>query len=116
METTTDVAIPADPLARVIGQEEAVQLARVAANQRRHFLLVGPPVTGKSMIAQALALHMPAPDEELRVVHNPENLVRPLIEVEWCEVVVNVQFQREGVEGVVFDAKVAPVNVAERLG
>jgi len=71
VETTADVAIPADPLSRVIGQHEAVDLARLAAMQRRHFLLVGPPGTGKSMIAQALALHMPPPDEELRVVHNP---------------------------------------------
>src|SRR5881628_3263541 len=31
LETTADVAIPADPLARVIGQGEAVDLARVAA-------------------------------------------------------------------------------------
>jgi len=47
IESTADVTIPADPLARVIGQDEAVNLARVAASQRRHFLLVGPPGTGK---------------------------------------------------------------------
>jgi ATP-dependent Lon protease len=116
METTAEVAIPADPLARVIGQGEAVQLARVAANQRRHFLLVGPPGTGKSMIAQALALHMPPPGEELQVVHNPENPERPSIAVKKQDEVVREQTEREGAEGDLIDAKEAPVNVAERLG
>ena len=61
IETTEDIRISSDPLERVIGQDEAVRLARIAAGQRRHFLLVGPPGTGKSMIAQALALHLMRP-------------------------------------------------------
>ncbi|HEY4704657.1 MAG TPA: ATP-binding protein [Thermoplasmata archaeon] len=116
METTAQVKIPADPLARVIGQDEAVGLARLAAMQRRHFLLVGPPGTGKSMIAQALALHMPPPDEELRIVHNPENPERPSVEVKKRDEVVKENIVREGAEGDLIDAKEAPVNVAERLG
>ena len=116
METTADVAIPADPLARVIGQDEAVELARLAAMQRRHLLLVGPPGTGKSMIAQALALHMPPPDEEIHAVHNPENPERPLIEVKRRDDVLKEQIEREGAEGDLIDPKEAPVNVAERLG
>src|SRR2546426_9605207 len=84
--------------------------------QRRHFLLVGPPGTGKSMIAQALALHMPPPDEELRVVHNPENPERPFVEVKKRDEVLKEQFQREGAEGDLIDPKEAPVNVVERLG
>jgi len=81
LEHTGLLAIPGDALERVVGQSEAVRLAKIAAEQRRHLLLVGPPGTGKSMIAQALALHIHAPTEELRVVHNPENPERPFIEV-----------------------------------
>src|SRR2546428_12264371 len=80
-ETTAEIAIPDDPMKRVVGQDEAIALARIAANQRRHFLLVGPPGTGKSMMAQALSLHLPSVTEEIRVVHNPEHPARPLIEV-----------------------------------
>src|SRR5467141_202734 len=68
------------------------------------------------MIAQALALHMPPPDEELRIVHNPENPERPLVEVKKRDEVVKEDSQREGAEGDLIDPKEAPVNVAERLG
>ena len=44
-ETTEEIKISPDPLERVIGQDEAVRLARIAASQGRHFLLVGPPGT-----------------------------------------------------------------------
>ena len=61
IETTGTYPIPTDPLERVIGQEKAVEIARIAAFQRRHLLLVGPPGIGKSMTAQALALHLERP-------------------------------------------------------
>ena len=115
-DSTAEVAIPADPLGRVIGQDEAVNLARLAAAQRRHLLLVGPPGTGKSMIAQALALHLPPPQEEIRIVHNPENPERPLVEVKVRDDVLKENIEREGAEGEMIDPKEAPVNVAERLG
>ena len=115
-ETTADIAIPDDPLKRVVGQDEAIALARIAANQRRHFLLVGPPGTGKSMIAQALSLHLPSVTEEIRVVHNPENPERPLIEVKQKDEVLQEQNRLAGAEGDLIDPKEAPINVAERLG
>src|SRR5947199_10518465 len=80
-DTTAEIAIPDDALKRVVGQDEAIALARIAANQRRQFRLVGPPGTGKSMIAQALSLHLPSVTEEIRVVHNPGSPGRALMEV-----------------------------------
>src|SRR5881398_2913215 len=115
-DTTVEIAIPDDPLKRVVGQDEAVALARIAANQRRHFLLVGPPGTGKSMIAQALSLHLPSVTEEIRVVHNPENPERPFVEVKQRDDVLTDQSRLAGAEGDLIDPKEAPINVAERLG
>lgn len=115
-ETTEDIRISHDPLERVMGQDEAVRLARIAASQRRHFLLVGPPGTGKSMIAQALSLHLARPTEEIRVVHNPENPERPLVEVKGIEEVTKEMESKGYAEGEFIDPKEAPVNVAERLG
>ena len=116
INSTADIQIPQDPLKRVIGQEEAVKLAYVAAAQRRHFLLVGPPGTGKSMIAQALSLHLPPPTEEIRIVHNPENPERPFVEVKPKEYVYKERETKEFAEGELIDPKEAPINVAEKLG
>jgi ATP-dependent Lon protease len=115
-ESTAEIAIPNDPLLRVIGQDEAIGLARIAAKQRRHLLLVGPPGTGKSMIAQALALHLPRPMEEVRVVHNPENPERPLIEVKKGEEVRKEYESVEFASGDLIEPTNAPISIAERLG
>ena len=116
IESTRDIPIPADPLQRVIGQERAVEIARVAAYQHRHLLLVGPPGIGKSMTAQALALHLDRPTSELRVVHNPENPERPTVEVVTRDEVHREREAARSVEGELIAPTDAPVSVAERLG
>lgn len=80
-KSTKDIPLPTDPLEFVIGQEEAVRSARIAAKQRRHLLLVGAPGTGKSMIAKAVAYLLPKPLEEIGVLDNPQNHDRPQIEI-----------------------------------
>ena len=116
IETTQDIPIPTDPLERVIGQEKAVEIARIAAYQHRHLLLVGPPGIGKSMTAQALALHLDRPRTELRVVHNPENPERPSIEVVPRDEVYHEREAARSVEGEMIVPTDAPASVAERLG
>ena len=116
IETTADIPIPTDPLARVIGQEKAVEIARIAAYQHRHLLLVGPPGIGKSMTAQALALHLDRPRTELRVVHNPENPERPSIELATRDEVYREREAARSVEGELILPTDAPASVAERLG
>ena len=114
--TTEEIKIPGDPLERVIGQENAIKIAKIAAKQHRNLLLVGPPGTGKSMIAQALALHLPPPTEEIRVVHNPQNPERPLVEVKSVEEVKREEEEMRVAEGKLVDPKDVPVHVAEKLG
>ncbi|MFH1785894.1 MAG: ATP-binding protein [Candidatus Micrarchaeota archaeon] len=80
-ETTKDIVIPKDPFEKIIGQPEAVDIAKMVPHQRRHLLLVGPPGTGKSMIAQAIASVLTTPIYEVSVMDNPENPERPIIEI-----------------------------------
>jgi ATP-dependent Lon protease len=114
--STAEVRIPADPLERVIGQDEAIVLAKNAAKQRRHLLLVGPPGTGKSMIAQALALHLQMPQSQVYVVSNPEYPERPFIQIKSRSEVESEEAKRRLVQEKLISPVEAPMDVAERLG
>lgn len=113
---TSYIKIPNNPLDRVIGQDEAVRIASVAARQRRHLLLVGPPGVGKSMIAQALSFYIGRPNEEIRVVHNPQYPERPFVEIKTREEVMLEREEESSTSGTLIDPKDAPTSVAERLG
>lgn len=113
MESTREVKIPTNPIDAVIGQDEAVSIARIAAVQRRNLLLVGPPGCGKSMIAQAMAFMLSRPTEEIAVIDNISNPERPILEIR-----TRSQIELEGKEpaGVPVSPADIPTEVAERLG
>ncbi len=113
---TSHVKIPANPLERIIGQEEAVRFATIAARQRRNLLLVGPPGVGKSMIAQAMSFSIPRPTEEIRVVHNPTQPERPFVEIKSYEEFMEEKDEESAIEGNFLSPEEVPLHVAERLG
>lgn len=115
-ETTAEVTIPKDPLERVIGQEEAVHISRLIAQQKRHLLLVGAPGTGKSMIARTIANLLPAPNHEISVIHNLERTDRPLLSLRSREMVAKEKNEKEKEWGSVIEPVDVPAFVSERLG
>jgi ATP-dependent Lon protease len=110
-ESTMDVALPKDPLEMVIGQGGALEAARIASKQRRHLLLVGPPGTGKSMIAQSISHLIPPPKQEIAVLHNFSNPERPLLDVREFK-----PCSRSKVDGIVVPLSKIPKYIAEKLG
>jgi ATP-dependent Lon protease len=114
-DSTKDIPIPRDPFERIIGQDEAVRIARMAPYQRRHLLLVGPPGTGKSMIAQSISSSLPAPNFEVSVLDNPEIPERPIVEIR-DESRIKKDKGEEGKIGTEVEPLDLPSFVAERLG
>ncbi|MBI2124629.1 ATP-binding protein [Candidatus Pacearchaeota archaeon] len=78
--STADIKIPKQLIGQVIGQDEAVNVIKKAAQQRRHVLLIGEPGTGKSMLGLALAELLPMEKlVDIVAFPNPNDENMPLI-------------------------------------
>ncbi|MBI2143065.1 ATP-dependent protease LonB [Candidatus Woesearchaeota archaeon] len=80
--TTAELKVPGILIDQIVGQEEAVQVIRKAAKQRRHVLLIGDPGTGKSMLGMAMAELLPREKlVSIMAFSNPNDENQPLIRV-----------------------------------
>ncbi|MBD3259132.1 ATP-dependent protease LonB [Candidatus Woesearchaeota archaeon] len=79
-KTTKDIKINDRIIDQIIGQDEAVDVMRKAARQRRHVLLIGQPGTGKSMLGMGLAELLPKSElKDVVSFANPNDENMPLI-------------------------------------
>ncbi|MCB9358310.1 ATP-dependent protease LonB [Candidatus Woesearchaeota archaeon] len=79
-KSTADIKVGKSIIDQVIGQEDAVNIVKKAALQRRHVFLIGEPGTGKSMLGLALAELLPKEKlVDLVSFPNPNDENTPLI-------------------------------------
>src|SRR3990167_8638831 len=79
-QSTKDIPIDPKAINQVIGQDDAVEIIKKAAEQRRHVLLIGDPGTGKSLLGFALAELLPKEKlVDIVAFPNPHDENQPLI-------------------------------------
>ena len=79
---TSEIFVPTRVVDQVIGQDEALNLIKKAASQKRHIILIGTPGTGKSMLASSLAEILPAYKlKDILSYPNKEDQHNPIIQV-----------------------------------
>src|SRR5579863_7656339 len=80
--STAQVEVPPRLLEQVIGQDDAVEVARKAATQKRHMILIGEPGTGKSMLARAMVDFLPKEQlQDILAYPNSDDSNEPKIRV-----------------------------------
>ncbi|BAW31097.1 MAG TPA: ATP-dependent protease LonB [Methanothermobacter sp.] len=79
-KTSKDIKVPERLIDQIIGQEEAVETIKKAAEQRRNVLLIGEPGVGKSMLAKAMAELLPREQlQDILVYPNLDDPNNPII-------------------------------------
>ncbi|HIH61783.1 MAG TPA: ATP-dependent protease LonB [Methanobacteriales archaeon] len=74
------MTVPKRLIDQIIGQEEAVETIKKAAEQRRNVLLIGEPGVGKSMLAKAMAELLPREQlQDILVYPNLDDPNNPVI-------------------------------------
>jgi Lon-like ATP-dependent protease len=78
--TSSEINVPEKLIDQVIGQENAVEVIKKAAVQRRHVMMIGSPGTGKSMLAKAMAELLPKEElQDILAYPNSDDSNNPVI-------------------------------------
>jgi len=79
-ESSSQIEVPQRIIDQVIGQENAVEVIKKAATQRRHVMMIGSPGTGKSMLAKGMAELLPKEElQDILVYPNSDDQNNPIV-------------------------------------
>jgi ATP-dependent Lon protease len=77
---SSEINVPEKLIDQVIGQENAVEVIKKAAIQRRHVMMIGSPGTGKSMLAKGMAELLPKEElQDILAYPNSDDPNNPVI-------------------------------------